>query len=318
MLELIESIHARGASVRFMASGQSMYPAVRDGDVITVSPLAGTRVGRGEVVAFRNAEGDELVVHRVARVTPEGALIKGDNTLEADGVIPEAAICGVVTGVERGGRPLRWPDRRRHPLRARLYFAAYPTLWSIRQAAEQLGLWALSRVQRWPGYRALMSSLLRGQSHDVVVRQVADDCRDSAPARTTLEGIAGRRADAEVSDASSPLRVTLLIGGQSAAHVTLIPSPPGCPRAGWWITELLVRRRFWGLGVGAEVLRETHAALARDGATSLWVSVPREALREQEWFRWMGYTAVELPVGECDDEDAGRCVLHKRLREDTE
>ena len=112
MRDFLAAVLERGAPFRFTARGYSMHPFVRDADVITVSPLGGRAPRVGDVVAFRSGE-DRLVVHRVvaagdSRPGPaSGYLIRGDNCPEADGCVPPEAVLGVVTRVERAGRPVR-------------------------------------------------------------------------------------------------------------------------------------------------------------------------------------------------------------------
>ena len=60
IMELIEAVHEKGASFRFQAKGYSMTPAIRNGDVITVSPLRDIEPRRGDVVAFRHPDRPQL------------------------------------------------------------------------------------------------------------------------------------------------------------------------------------------------------------------------------------------------------------------
>ena len=108
MIELMRAVHARGLPFRFSAGGYSMTPFIRDGDVITVSPLASQPPRVGEVVAFIHPETKLLCLHRVLSVHGDSFFIQGDNMPEKpDGVIPREAILGRVTGVERAGRRVR-------------------------------------------------------------------------------------------------------------------------------------------------------------------------------------------------------------------
>jgi hypothetical protein len=84
-----------------------MVPFIQDGDVLTVSPHPPRKSRLGEVVAFCHPETGKLMVHRVLARRPGGYLLQGDNTLEADGLIPFAHILGRLTRVERRGRRVR-------------------------------------------------------------------------------------------------------------------------------------------------------------------------------------------------------------------
>lgn len=114
---LVAAVLASSARVRFRASGASMAPAIRDGDAITVAPVAAGRLRRGEVVLARRGGG--LVAHRLVRRLrrPDGALellLRGDAASTDDPAVPEADVLGRVVEVDRGGlrtRPSSWPAR---------------------------------------------------------------------------------------------------------------------------------------------------------------------------------------------------------------
>jgi len=108
ILGLLEGVLSRGVPFRFRAGGSSMAPFIRDGDVISVSPLRGDSPGVGEVVAFLHPETEKLVVHRVIGRREVGCLIQGDNAegRTAD-LVSDRNVLGRVTRVERGGNNVR-------------------------------------------------------------------------------------------------------------------------------------------------------------------------------------------------------------------
>ena len=126
LVELINAIHEKGASFRFQARGSSMIPAIRDGDVITLSPLGEKILRRGDVIAFRHPQHSRMLVHRMLRKKNNLIFVQGDNLYVADGWIAENRILGIVSRVERKEKSVYWPDRNR--LWGRLFFRLY-TLW---------------------------------------------------------------------------------------------------------------------------------------------------------------------------------------------
>lgn len=98
---LMATVLEKGVPFRFNASGHSMTPFIRDGDVITVAP---GRIRFGDMVAFINPCSGKLTVHRVVRISSDGYLIKGDNVLEPDGFVPRTILLGRVVSVEHGSR----------------------------------------------------------------------------------------------------------------------------------------------------------------------------------------------------------------------
>jgi len=94
--------------VRFRANGFSMFPFIIDGDVLTISPLGGSGLEVGSVVAFRRAEDNGIAVHRIVSRGKDYFLIKGDNISGVDGYIPRRNLLGFVSKIERGKKVIRF------------------------------------------------------------------------------------------------------------------------------------------------------------------------------------------------------------------
>lgn len=101
---LMRAVLDKGKPFRFEARGTSMYPFIRDGDVATVAPLAGEDPKPGDVAAFVQPGTSGVRVHRIVKVDAGRYFLKGDNALDADGVLARDAILGLVVRLERGGR----------------------------------------------------------------------------------------------------------------------------------------------------------------------------------------------------------------------
>jgi phage repressor protein C with HTH and peptisase S24 domain len=105
-LALIDALTGRGAACRTTVRGSSMWPFIRDGDVVTVAPCdRWPRVG--QVVAAASDEPARLVVHRVVQRRDGRWLTRGDNLSAADGYASREQILGRVVRVEHGGRAIR-------------------------------------------------------------------------------------------------------------------------------------------------------------------------------------------------------------------
>jgi len=103
---LMEAVLEKNVPFRFSASGSSMTPFIRDGDAVTVEPLP-LHCRLGDVVAFVNVLSNQLMVHRIIRVSQAGYLIKGDNNSVPDGLMPASSVIGRVVRVVRRGRQVR-------------------------------------------------------------------------------------------------------------------------------------------------------------------------------------------------------------------
>ena len=104
LTDLLQAVVSRGSLFTLQAKGFSMSPFIRDGDIVTISPLHGTSPGVGDVVAFIHPAIKRVFIHRVVRKQGDLYIIKGDNSLEGDGPVLAAKILGFVTRVDRGNR----------------------------------------------------------------------------------------------------------------------------------------------------------------------------------------------------------------------
>jgi signal peptidase I len=102
--ELIQAFLQNGHPFRFQAKGFSMFPFIREGDFITISPFKSSSPRLGDVVAFHPPETQKLFIHRVIWKKGDSSLIRGDNAPSADGFLPRANILGRVIRLERNGK----------------------------------------------------------------------------------------------------------------------------------------------------------------------------------------------------------------------
>jgi signal peptidase I len=106
LAELLQNTLAKGASLRFSVTGFSMFPFIKNGDIVIISPLSLHSIGIGKPVAFINPNTGKFAIHRIVGKKGGYYLVKGDNISEADGLVSMENILGVVTKVERKNREL--------------------------------------------------------------------------------------------------------------------------------------------------------------------------------------------------------------------
>jgi len=109
LADIVGEATARGLPFRFRAGGSSMFPFIRDGDVILILPLAEKSPRLGDVVAFRQAGSQRLLVHRLVARAGDRYIFKGDNYThrQQDGPLARESLLGIVAQVERKGHPVR-------------------------------------------------------------------------------------------------------------------------------------------------------------------------------------------------------------------
>ncbi len=96
-----------GYPIRFRASGQSMKPTIKDGEIIIIEPVNAENINRGDIILCRMERG--VIAHRVMAIEHEGSkqprfILRGDSATSDDQAIAASDILGRVVGVERGGR----------------------------------------------------------------------------------------------------------------------------------------------------------------------------------------------------------------------
>ncbi|RXF54139.1 hypothetical protein EG867_16825, partial [Enterococcus faecalis] len=101
-----EDLLNAGKSISVTAGGYSMWPAIRPGDTVVISPFSEGAAAAGQVVALRRDGG--FVLHRITEVITAGGreLIRtqGDAVLRADEPAGPETIAGIVQSVSRPGR----------------------------------------------------------------------------------------------------------------------------------------------------------------------------------------------------------------------
>jgi len=122
--DLMQKSLEKGKSFRFCASGFSMSPFIKNGDILTIFPPGKAYPAFGDVAACLHPLRNRLIIHRLVGI-PAGSsfVLKGDNLKEIDGVFTVTDIIGVVQGIERGGRKIylgTGPEKRFIALLSRL------------------------------------------------------------------------------------------------------------------------------------------------------------------------------------------------------
>ena len=136
--ELISNLLAEGHTVKFSAPGDSMYPTIGDGDIITVAPVNTACVTIGDIILYRHKSG--VTAHRVMRIIERGKenvssvfkashdgvaaeslqfILRGDAAVVCDHPIGVDQVLGKVVSVERDGRHMN-----PYALRAIICFSA--------------------------------------------------------------------------------------------------------------------------------------------------------------------------------------------------
>ena len=99
--ELVFGLLRAGHPARFVATGQSMEPAIRDGEPVVVRPVRTAELADGMVVLV--ASHGRLLAHRIVRLEPDRIHTRGDAVGGEDPPVEPGEVLGRVTAVVRGG-----------------------------------------------------------------------------------------------------------------------------------------------------------------------------------------------------------------------
>lgn len=106
-IELATGLLREGKPVEIIVGGRSMWPLLRDGDVVRLELAQSIRVGDVAAI-WRDGH---LVVHRVASIDAGVVRLRGDNLASDDGPVQASEVLGVVRVHRRGTREVRHDTR---------------------------------------------------------------------------------------------------------------------------------------------------------------------------------------------------------------
>jgi GNAT superfamily N-acetyltransferase len=264
---------ATGATARAVVRGNSMEPAVRNGDVLTVERRGSEPIRTGDIVSFLDDRGN-VVSHRVlGRESPEGrpvVITQGDGRTEPDSPWDVDRLIGVVTAAER--------------LPARLL----RRLLSL----ERLAWWELGEIvaTRARAARALRALQRRLHRAPLTIRQE----RRTATAGEWLAVTC--TATDERGDAAGWLTVV-----RERSNGDTAPSL-------WLLFGLQVRLRFRGLGLGRRLVTAAEHAVGREGGGRLYAFVRPHNRPSVGLFESNGWRAAPPPAGTLRAPELASCL----------
>ena len=89
-------------------NGPSMRPLFKPGDVLTIEAYELKEIKKGDVIVFKPGEGDELLVHRVVKLSEQGIKAQGDNNRALDPWdITLEQVLGKVIAFNRGNQSIK-------------------------------------------------------------------------------------------------------------------------------------------------------------------------------------------------------------------
>ena len=122
-IETSSALLRKGHHVKFRAPGDSMYPTICDGDIVSVTPIETGSITIGDIILYRHRSG--VTAHRVMRILKRSEknscsalqgpqdrslsetlefVFRGDAAINNDAPVSSEQILGKVVSIERNGR----------------------------------------------------------------------------------------------------------------------------------------------------------------------------------------------------------------------
>ena len=258
--ELSQKILDRGVFLRFQAKGYSMFPAIKDGDILKVKPFKIKEIKLGEVIFYRTA-GKRMVAHRVIKkIFQNDKLVlrtKGDFNINYEYVTLEDVL-GLVIAIERNGRQINL-NKFHSRLMGILFSKVSPILRSLRKVASRLLRWVQSSIM----YRNIVRRLIRTE---IRYQWEYNGIYESSLLAKKNGGVVGR---------------------------STVKNNSQCQ--GWVIFGMWVDWRYRRLGIGEHLIKEACDFAARHGAEDIKLWVFRDNQPAIKFYQKLGFHQASLP-----------------------
>lgn len=315
-VELLKAVLEQGKPFRFRAPGFSMYPCIRNNDIITVAPLPGNRPCPGDIVAFIHPDTGKLTVHRVVKKEENAYLVRGDNSVKPDGIVPRANILGFVTRVERHGRDVRAGLGFERRLIAILSSNGLllDTFRAISLPGTVCGA-ALRKMQGQAVYRRFMRNL-----HPNISIIEADE----QDMHMVYEEFGGDTPPQAYHPDPLVTNFVAKTGKKVIGFIQLVRHPDShYPYVGFWIFSLTVKTPYRGSGIGEELSKRVLQRAQDEGAHELFLLVNEKNQPAVALYRKLQFDRVTLPdleeqlIKEVTTTGVRRVTMHRAFSKTT-
>lgn len=102
---------SEGPSWRAKSRGESMYPLIKNGDILLIQPAKADEIQPGDIVIYRIPSGS-FIAHRFIKRNVSGSLLtNGDSMRHYDKLVDEEQVFGKVIQIERHSKTLKLEGR---------------------------------------------------------------------------------------------------------------------------------------------------------------------------------------------------------------
>ncbi|OPL17755.1 MAG: hypothetical protein AVO35_08830 [Candidatus Aegiribacteria sp. MLS_C] len=285
LAELADTVLSRGGRLPFFASGSSMFPTIRDGDLLVAEGVTGKSPERGDVLLHRTAGGG-CTVHRLRSLDGSSITMSCDASPWSTYSIRIEDVIGRVVSARRSGRELDLSMTPGTGLALRMSFVLRRARHhGVRAAGMAVSMLTFARPLR--------------RLYSLLVRPLVKYTRTYAPEK-------GASSNGDVSWVS----FNAVILGRTVGSAQLVRFGPDTPLSGCdWLFGMKVARPLRGAGIGRMLTALVIEQAASSGSGDLRLAVRRDNRRALRLYSSMGFR--ECPAPEQSSWDAGSTLTMK-------
>jgi hypothetical protein len=290
----IGRILAEKGKACFRASGTCMYPCVKPGDILHVTPRTIENIKIGDIAIFR--EGSDLLGHRTITkgCDEKGPYIvtKPDNGTKDDFPCYEDDVLGIISKIDRKGIIL--DPAQKFSTIEHFYFSLELKLLQRFWNALPLAINAISKAQQTIVFRkaaALFIFLDHKEFYYVIYLPLRPKQTHNLYRKLSPEEFNRLIESSKNMNQIGKWILTIFLRDdpQQVASFSFEFRPNDCPLAGWWVTDSQIRMRYRGTGIEENLLLKAEEIFTKFGISELWVHLPKRYSALIRTFRYLGF-----------------------------
>lgn len=163
----------------------------------------------------------------------------------------------------------------------------------------------MRKIQKISIYRRLVRSL----RSDIEIREA-----NEKDMRLALHWLNPNQAERTVSRNINATSFVAKKGGRVIGHVDFVRrSKKYYPHDGYWLSDLMVRTTYRGMGIGEELTRMVMEKSKKEGAKELSLLVQEHNYRAIKLYQKLGFEIRVIPDLERQLEDERRALGYRRI-----
>lgn len=275
--------------LRFRALGSSMFPLIRNGDLVTIKPVDPDDLSTGDIIFFE--KNDSLILHRIIEEEKfKGKFTtKGDNMPICDHAVNSNEILGKLTGIERNGKIINLDtslNKKLGKFIAEFHWIINPLLRFFNGCLNCIPKALIHLNICLNGFK-LIRKLKNHFKPDI--RYYTSSTDDfpllskfySADLSPTTDG-----SFYYIAEHKGKLIGSLFVGKSWKENLS---------DDNWWIMSLMVLNRYKGMGIGEELVLGAISELKNIGIDKVFVNIFEDNKALLNLFKKIRFKDAELP-----------------------